>query len=498
MKIKLIKLIQNELIKIFKRRSSYILFIILVLAIIAFNYITLNENNERMASRAYLREFEPVLDLDSEEIGTESYASEKSAIDFYNLYNKYEENSWQRYALNEERKTYGVYDFPTDFYRDVQSTINTINDYEYNYETEVNEQEYSRAKEKYEEYIKVLDEGDWKQFVSLKIKNLEEIKNQFDTTSDESKSINIELALYQYRLQYNIEFKNDILNEYIENLRQSQYLLEYHNSNPTYYKEDIQREIKDVSLYKYAIENRIELDISSDSNLILGNTLNARTLFLRTFENFNILIIIVVIYISSNIITEERNKGTIKNLLIKPHKRVEILISKILTCIITVIITMVFIVLIQYIVGGIIFGFDSYSVSYIGYNYNNNQVFKMNLFQYLLLDGLAKLPMYILVIIFCIFIGTVNSNIIMTMILILVTFIICSTAIAEWSKYEGLTFIAKYFITNNWDFSKYLFGASSNLNGQTPLFSLVVYLVYTLLLLFLTINRFTRKDVYNE
>ena len=493
----MIKLIQNELIKIFKRRSSYILFIILLVAIIAFNYITLNENNERMASRAYLREFEPVLDLDSEEIGTEGYASEKSAIDFYNLYNKYEKNSWQRYALNEERGTYGVYDFPTEFYHDVHLTINTINDYEYNYETEVNEQEYSRAKEKYEEYIKALDEGDWKQFVSLKIKNLEEIKNQFDTTSDESKSIDIEIELYQYRLQYNIEFKNDILNEYIENLRQSQYLLEYHNSNPTYYKEDIQREIKDVSLYKYAIENRIELDISSDSNLILGNTLNARTLFLRTFENFNILIIIVVIYISSNIITEERNKGTIKNLLIKPHKRVEILISKILACIITVIITMVFIVLIQYIVGGIIFGFDSYSVNYIGYNYNN-QVFTMNLFQYSLIEGLAKLPMYIFVIIFCIFIGTVNSNIIMTMILILITFIICSTAIAEWSKYEGLTFIAKYFITNNWDFSKYLFGASSNLSGQTLLFSLIVYLVYTLLLLFLTINRFIRKDVYNE
>ena len=141
----MIKLIQNELIKIFKRRSSYILFIILLVAIIAFNYITLNENNERMASRAYLREFEPVLDLDSEEIGTEGYASEKSAIDFYNLYNKYEKNSWQRYALNEERKTtYGIGDFPTEFYKDVEFTINTVNDYEYNYETEVNEQEYNK------------------------------------------------------------------------------------------------------------------------------------------------------------------------------------------------------------------------------------------------------------------------------------------------------------------------------------------------------------------
>ena len=499
MKIKLIKLIQSELIKIFKRRSTYILFIILVVIIIAFNYIESNRENTKIkidTSNLIESEIEEI--LNNKEIGTESYVSQKNTIDFAKLYNRYKENSWQRYALNEERKTYSVYDFPTDFYRDVQSTINTINDYEYNYETEINEQEYNRAKEKYEEYIKVLDEGDWEQFVSLKIKNLAEIKNQFDTTSDESKSINIEIALYQYRLQYNIEFKNDILNEYIENLRESQYLLEYHNSNPTYYKESIELETKNVSLYKYAIENKIEFDISSDSNLILGNTLNARTLFLRTFENFNILVIITVIHISSNIIIEERNKGTIKNLFIKPHKRVEILFSKILACIITVIITMIFIVLIQYIVGGILFDFNSYSVSYIGYNFNNNQVFTMNLFQYLLLDGLAKLPMYIFVIIFCIFIGTINSNITMTIILILITFIICSTVIAEWSKYEGLTFIAKYFITNNWDFSKYLFGASSNLSGQTLLFSLIVYLVYTLLLLFLTINRFIRKDVYNE
>src|SRR5699024_905434 len=137
---------------------------------------------------------------DNKEIGTESYVSQKNTIDFAKLYNRYKENSWQRYALNEERKTYSVYDFPTDFYRDVQSTINTINDYEYNYETEINEQEYSRAKEKYEEYIKVLDEGDWKQFVSLKIKNLTEIKKQFDTTSDESESIDIEIGLYKYRL----------------------------------------------------------------------------------------------------------------------------------------------------------------------------------------------------------------------------------------------------------------------------------------------------------
>ena len=44
MKIKLIKLIQNELIKIFKRKSIYILLAISVLVIIIYNYNNPDQN----------------------------------------------------------------------------------------------------------------------------------------------------------------------------------------------------------------------------------------------------------------------------------------------------------------------------------------------------------------------------------------------------------------------------------------------------------------------
>ena len=133
-----------------------------------------------------------------------------------------------------------------------------------------------------------------------------------------------------------------------------------------------------MELYKYALENNIEYDISNEKNLINNNKIDARIAFIRVFKHFNLIIVVIAIYISSTIITEEINKKTIKNLLTKPHKRRTILIAKMIACMVIIIITMIFIAFVQYIVGGIIFGFDSYTYNYIGYNYNTSQVFILN------------------------------------------------------------------------------------------------------------------------
>ena len=63
---------------------------------------------------------------------------------------------------------------------------------------------------------------------------------------------------------------------------------------------------------------------------------------------------------------------------------------------------MVVIIITQYIVGEIIFGFDSYDLHYIGYDFKAGQVFTMNLFSYILLVGLSKIPMYLIISLFCI------------------------------------------------------------------------------------------------
>ena len=250
-----------------------------------------------------------------------------------------------------------------------------------------------------------------------------------------------------------------------------------------------------MELYKYALENNIEYDISNEKNLINNNKIDARIAFIRVFKHFNLIIVVIAIYISSTIITEEINKKTIKNLLTKPHKRRTILIAKMIACMVIIIITMIFIAFVQYIVGGIIFGFDSYTYNYIGYNYNTSQVFILNLFKYIVIVGFTKIFMYLIIVIFCILIGIMNKNIAMSMVLTLIVFLIFDTVMAEWSKVETFSVITRFFITNNWDFSVFLFGNTSNISGITLFTSIITYLIYFIIMFKISLTKFKKLEI---
>ena len=121
----------------------------------------------------------------------------------------------------------------------------------------------------------------------------------------------------------------------------------------------------------------------------------------------------------------------------------------------------------------------------------------MNLFSYVMLVALSKLPIYIIIILFCIFMGVINNHTAMTMILTLIIFLICSTVIAEWSKVKELGNLTKYLITNNWDFSTYLFGQTSDIDGINLEFSIFIYLICFLALLTIIIYKFRKKEINN-
>lgn len=136
-------------------------------------------------------------------------------------------------------------------------------------------------------------------------------------------------------------------------------------------------------------------------------------------------------------------------------------------------------------------------MNYIGYDFNNDKIIEMDLFRYILLAGLSKLPMYIIIIAFCIFIGTVNNHTSMSMLVTLIIFIIGSKVLPEWSKVETLSVITRYFITNNWDFSVYLFGQVSDISGVNIYSSLLLYAIYLFILLYMSIHRFNKKEINN-
>lgn len=491
----MIKLVKNELIKIFKRKSIYFLFILSMIAIIVYNYI----NPEQNVIDNDGTENIPIVNdnyIESIKNNTESYINSLAYNEFAKLYNNnFDENSWQRYALNRERRGYSyenVYD------QDIMIYLGNIMDYECNSQTQITKELYETSKNKYKEYVATLKSNNWKNFVILKLKNLKEIRNTPNLLLKEIREIDFEIEWYYLRLNNNIAFDNNIANQYLDSYREKYYLIIYKESYIDKSSQADTRELNEykakLNLYKYAIENDINYDISKEDNLILNNKIDARISFIRTFEHFNLILIIITIYISSTIITEEITKRTIKNVLTKPHKRLTIIIAKILACMITIIISMLFIGIVQFFVGGVIWGFDSYSNGYIGYDIKNNKVINMNLLSYFFISGFTKVFEYLIISLFCIFIGIFNKNIAMSMILTLIICLFASTALAEWSKVDALSKITRFFITNNWDFSTYLFGNISSINGVSLCHSIIIYFIHFVLLLKVTIFKFKKLE----
>lgn len=502
----MIKLIKNELIKIFKRNSIYFLFLLSIVAIIIYN----NINPEQNSKISYTSDTKDVPIAGMEQMlenvnkdNVEEYIMQLGSINFWKLYNSFEECSWQRYALKEEASGSMVYNVYTDYNLDIEEYLRVINDYENNPKTNITSELYEKTKEKYDKYIFALNSNNWKEYINLKIENLEERKKLEDLYEAEIEEINFEIEIYKLRLENSINFENNFLNQYIEAYRSNFYLYKAYetnefNENEAFAKNSLNTYKTRMNLCKYAIEHNLNKDISNENGLIYNNKIDARISFIRTFKHFDLIIVIIAIYLATTIVTEEVNKNTIKNLLIKPQKRSSILISKIIACIISIIISMIFIIVVQYIVGGVVFGFDSYDLEYIGYDLVTNQIITMNLFNYVIIVGVLKLPMYILVIMFCICMGTMNNHTAMSMILTLIIFVVSSTIIAEFSKLEALSLVTRYFVTNNWDFSIYLFGQVSSINGVTFIGSIINCLIHGITLLYLSTKIFNKKEILNH
>lgn len=492
----MIKLIENELVKIFKRKSIYFLLILSVFAILIYNYKNPDQNvitNEETSTM-------PMISTDyieSIKNEQERYINLLAHNEFAKLYNdNFEEDSWQRYALNIEKTGYS---YENTYDQDIMNYLYNIMNYEYYSNNQITKELYETSKHKYNEYVEALKSDDWKNFVNLKLENLQEIKKEPNLLPETIKEIDFEIEWYKLRLNNNIIYGDDILNQYLNSYREKYYLIIYKELNIDKNSQSEMRELFEekskLEICKYAIENHIKYDISNEENIISNNKIDARISFIRTFSHFDLILIIITIYISSTTITEEITKKTIKNMLTKPHKRMALIMAKIIACLITIIVSMYFIGIIQFLVGGFIFGFDSYANGYIGYDINTNSIFNMSLLYYFIIMAFIKIFEYLIICLFCLFIGVFNKNIAMSMILTLLICLFANTALAEWSKVDALSKITRYFITNNWDFSIYLFGNISNVNGTNLWHSILIYFIYFVLLFKLTISKFNKIEI---
>lgn len=250
--------------------------------------------------------------------------------------------------------------------------------------------------------------------------------------------------------------------------------------------ENYEKIVERIHLEKYAIDNNIKYNIlinSQNESAILPP--DARILLMKVFDNFEVLIIFFIIYLSCTIISEEYYSGTIKNILIKPYKRVKILFSKILTDFLIIILVVLILVTFQYVLGGLLFGFESYSLDAIRYNTISQDIETMNLVKYIFLLFTTKMFMYVILSSFSLLFGIITNNMALNILISLGAYFLSTFEILKNN-------ITNYIFIYNWDISKYLFTDSTML-WQSIIISSISLLIFLLLIIII----FNKKDVRN-
>ena len=481
-------LIKNELTKIFKKKSIYItLFVVLAFVILTnciykFFFTTGNSYGYSESYISYIKEDLARL-VPSKPSDATMYIELKSQLETYELMQKYDEDAWQRQIIASQ----------------VAGDINEKNTYLYS--SEKDEAKAQEIENNINDILQKLDSDDWKYFANLELEQadakLKELEEQKANTQDkqllEELEVSIENAkidkeVAEYRINQDIKYGTDYLNEALTSYQSySLNLIQMGNVDNLEYEDKLQYneslEQKEVS--KYIIENKQDINKMNDTRGILKNF----------FSEYGLFIIVIIVMIAGTIVSEEFNKGTVKLLLIKPYSRAKILLSKYITILIMTVFAIVIILLMELIVGGIVFGFDSLSVPVLEYNFNTSQLEIINIFTYVGIEILTQLPMIILLATLAFALSTIFTNSALAITISLLGFMSPSIINALVIQYK--VGFMKYFVTMNWDLSGYLFGTLPSMEGMTMGFSIVMCFIYLFAMLIPTFIIFKKKNIKN-
>ena len=474
-------LIRSELKKITKKKVIYIMFFVTLAFMILINIV-----GKKFQSTSYviyddesMNYYKEQLTPELEESDPDYYADCKSMYDSYELAKKYDEDSWQRQVISQR----------------IQPLLKIMY-------LEKSGETYNNARTKYDKDVEALEKNDWKYFV---YQDLDETNLQIlmidESTSNQLESLKDTKQALEWRLEKNISYDNSDLNSYLQcwlNARVS--IRQYKdNKNPSqtekvYHQQDVATE----AIARYAIENGIDGTISNqgNSNLKYGLAYSAKSELFDAFSGYSLFIIILIIIVAGTIVSEEFNKGTIKLLLVRPYSRVKILHSKYITCLIVLICSIIFVALMQTVVGGIVYGFDSYKNPTVLYNYATNSLNVVSMTGTLAIMAVAILPKLILLMTLAFTLSTVITNTPVAIAIPLLGSMVESIINQLAIMYEKANFL-KYFVTPNWDFSQYLYGALPQMKGITLGFSVCICLAYFIVMMALSIWNFKKKNIKN-
>ena len=488
----MISLIKNELSKIFHKKAIY------VIAIIAIGFMILNivltkylESNVQKYSSNDVEFYTDLLnELDKSDPNyKEEYIAMKLQLETAKLLQKYDFNSWQWQVISSNSDKY------------ISPMI----------EAEGTEN-YEKAKNEYNDFVEKLNSGDWRTFVQAELDDVNEQIKTFEKQKLVGNNPNIDLQLLdmtikkqalEWRLEKDIPYgdsnKSQILTRWEESKKELEMLKEQEKTKPLTYEEKYSKQNVEETVYlsEYDLKNNLNenmyLNTDSDRWVLASDSDYSQ---INIFFDAQLFITIAIVVIAGTIVSEEFNKGTIKLLLVRPYKRIKILIAKFIACIIILFLAYAVMALAQFILGGIMNGFNDYVGKAVVYNFKTSSVEEISTFKYMVLSGLSILPQYLLImtLAFSLSVLFINSPIAIALPLL---GIMGAELINELAyHYEKAKFL-RFFVTPNWDWSIYLFGKLPQLEPISLPFSISVCVVYFAIMLVASLVIFKRKEIKN-
>lgn len=487
-------LIKNELYKVFKRKSIYILLSIMLCIITLNTFLTKKYSIEDPVSTSAeekyeLQELKRIIDsYDKNSPGEkEEYYNALSNIELYELTDKYKE-PWKKILIREN----------------LRNIIHSMNNAKY---IEKDIEAYNEYKKEYDKFLKELDSNSWKYFVNKEIKTTtdeiaslekerEKAKNKelYNSRIKEEKN---KLEKLKLRLEKDIPYDNNYLNTALEDYKQApQTYKEFKesiikNTSEFNIKEEYQIKrqyieyMKNNAKNKYIIDNKVDINSPKTTRNLLINTLSDNFLF----------IMIIVAAGAGSIVSTEFDKGTIKLLLIRPYSRNKILLSKYIVSMFMIIFAILSAFIMQLIIGGIFFGFSSLNIPVIIYNFVQNKVMHINLFKYIFDNVLAVLPEFILLATLAFAISTITN--VSTLGVALPIVGVGAADIINLIAINRNIIPLKYFVTLNWNFTNYLYGGVNSFPTLSIPFSILICAIYFLIMIITAFIVFNKRNIKN-
>ena len=483
-------LVKNELIKIFKKKTIYITMIVIFLLLIFMNCMfkyanSGSEYDYYLYNENYINSLRGELETLNPEKSSDvtTYINLLSEIQLSEMMEQHKDAEWKLAIINERIAPY----------------ITERNTYQYG--AEKDETQVEAVNQEINDLLAKLDENDWKYFAREDLakaeQQIEELNAKKEQTEDKAVLENIETELNnaqmekeiaEIRLNKEIPYGSDYLNRAISDLQTA-------NTNLANFKNTEELTYEQKLEYNSYLEEQAESRYILETGRDIHNTNSLKGILENFYAQFGIFLIVVVVMIAGTIVSEEFNKGTIKLLLVKPYTRNKILIAKAITTLMMIIFIIVVTLVMQILIGGIIFGFDSLSEPVVAYNFNTNTMEEMNIFANLGVQTLTQLPMIILLATLAFAISTLFTNSTLAITISLLGYMAASI-INQLAIGYDLQFM-KYFVTMNWDLSIYANGALPYMEGMSMTMSIIICAIYFLIMMIPTFIVFKKRNIKN-